>query len=54
MKKYNRYQIVADFGEVCNDYEKYSDAFKDYQKREEPKTLYGITLEGEYRVIFSK
>lgn len=54
MKKYKRYQLVADQGEVCEDYESYREAFKEYQTCKEPKTLYGITLEGKFSVILSK
>lgn len=54
MKKYERYQLVADFGEVCDDYEKYADAFKAYQICEDPKTLFGIKANGDFNVIFSK
>lgn len=55
-RKYVRYQLVADFGEVVQDYESYKEAFADYQSEvgnKYPATLYGITLEGEFSVIAS-
>lgn len=54
MKRYSRYQLIADFGEVCNDYERYNDAFIAYQKQNAPKTLYGYDEQGNPNVIFSK
>lgn len=55
-RKYVRYQLVSDFGEVSQDYESYKEAFTDYQREVGNKysaTLYGITLEGEFSVIAS-
>lgn len=54
MKRYIRYQLVADFGNIRNDYYNYKDSFVAYQKCAEPKTLYGITIKGGINVIFSK
>ena len=54
MKKYVRYQLVAEYGEVIENFEDYSEAFGSYQRADEPKTLYGYSEEGEPSVIFSK
>lgn len=54
MKKYNIYQLKANFGEVDEEYYNYRDAFRKYQRINVPKTLYGITNQGEVNVIFSK
>ena len=54
--KYVRYQLMANFGQIAQEYEKYREAFCDYQKcikRGYPTTLLGFTLEGEVAVIFS-
>ena len=53
-KKYAYYQLVADFGEVNEQYENYRDAFVKYNKTEVPKTLYGFDEQGSPSVIFSK
>ena len=51
-RKYEAYQAVDDFDtkEVYD----YKDAVKAYGKMDAPKTLYGITEQGEIEVIFSK
>lgn len=51
-KKYERYQVVTDDG--SRDHEKYSDAVRDYWRSTAPKTLYGITFEGDFCVVMSK
>jgi len=53
MKKYVRFQLVADLGEVSEDFESYREAFRKYHRTDAPKTLYGFTEEGEISVIFS-
>ena len=55
-RKYESYNLVADYGEVNEDYEKWSDAYSAYctQRRyNNPATLYGRTFEGGISVIFS-
>lgn len=54
MKKYNLYQLVANFGETNEESENYRDAFSKYQREETPKTLYGIDEQGNVSVIMSK
>lgn len=54
MKKYNLYQLVADFGEVNEESENYREIFSRYQRQEAPKTLYGIDDMGNVHVIMSK
>ena len=53
MKKYVRFQLVADFGQVNEDFESYREAFCKYHRTDAPKTLCGFTEEGEISVIFS-
>lgn len=53
MRKYVIYQLVAEYGEVNENFEDYSEAFRKYQRQDEPKTLYGYNEEGEPSVIFS-
>lgn len=52
-KKYVSYQLVADFGEVNELYYDYCEAFRAYQRKDEPKTLYGLTEQNDVSVIFS-
>lgn len=54
VKKYISYRLVADFGEVNEEYYNYREAFANYQRKETPKTLYGTDEQGEISVIFSK
>ena len=54
MKKYDYFNLVAECGAVDETFEKYSDAFTAYQKRDAPKTLYGIDVECGISVIFIK
>ena len=54
MKKYDYFNLVAECGAVDETFEKYSDAFTAYQKSDSPKTLYGIDVDGDTSVIFSK
>lgn len=53
-RKYVNYQLNADFGQVFEESENYRDIFQKYQRQESPKTLYGITEQGDVNVIFSK
>jgi hypothetical protein len=53
MRKYARYQLVAEYGEVNENFEDYSEAFRKYQRQDEPKTLYGFDWEGKPSVILS-
>ena len=56
MKKYESYNLIADFGEVNEDFESYKMAFAAYQREVGlgyPCTLYGRTYEGDICVIFS-
>ena len=56
-RKYVRYTLVADFGQVNEEYEKYREAYSDYCKQVRygsPATLYGISEEGGISVIKSK
>lgn len=55
-RKYERYKLVADMGQVNEEYGSYVLGFADYCKQRKhgnPATLYGITFEGEMSVIFS-
>lgn len=52
--RYERFRLEACFGEKGEDFERYADAFKAYQRCESPKTLYGFTEDGDINVIFSK
>lgn len=51
-RKYEIYQAIDDFEfvEVCD----YKEAISAYSKMDAPKTLYGITEQGDIEVIFSK
>ena len=53
-RKYSIYQVHADFGEFFSETNSYREAFTEYQKKEAPKTMYGITEQGEVSVILSK
>ena len=53
-RKYNVYQLHADYGEVNEEYYNYREAFRRYQSINSPKTLYGITEQGDIEVIMSK
>ena len=52
--KYDLYFLVADYGQVDEVYENYREAFREYQKVDAPKTLYGREENGNLSVIFSK
>ena len=54
-KKYDYFNLLAQFGEVNRTFESYREAFMEYQKCDEPKTLYGVQVEScSISVIFSK
>ena len=53
-RKYVRYQVLADFGQVNENLENYSEAFAKYQRQDSPKTMYGFDDQGNPSVIFSK
>ena len=53
-RKFQVYQLNADFGEVFEESEDYRYIFAKYQRQETPKTLYGITEQGDVEVIFSR
>ena len=46
--------MVADFGQVDEESENCREMFSKYQRQESPKTLYGITAQGDVEVIFQK
>jgi hypothetical protein len=57
MKRYLSFNIVADGGQVNEDYHDYRAAYSAYCKEiryGHPATLYGRTIEGDIRIIFSK
>jgi hypothetical protein len=51
-KKYTHYESIVD-GEDAQVFEKYSEACLHYGQGDAPKTLWGVTEQGEYSVIFS-
>jgi len=56
-RKYVRYQLVADCGQVNNDYENYKSAYHDYCKEVRhghAATLYGFDEQDNISVIFSR
>ena len=53
-RKYVRYTLIADFGEVNYETESYKDAFREYYHTDSPKTLYGFDEQDNGHVIFSK
>ena len=56
MKKYVRYNLVADFGNTNENFDSYKEAFAAYQRSVKfgyPSTLYGFTFEGKINVILS-
>lgn len=54
MAKYERFSLVAEYGEINECFYSYREAFSAYQRCDEPKTLYGFDEQGEPSVIFSK
>jgi len=53
-RKYVRYTLHADFGNIQEQFEDYREAFKRYRLTESPKTLYAFNEQGDISVIFSK
>lgn len=53
-RKYVRYQLVAEFGTINEESENYHEIATKYFRTDAPKTLYGITEQGDFSVIFSK
>ena len=53
-KKYVRYTVITDFGEVNYQTESYRDAFSKYQRTATPKTMYGFDEQNNVSVIFSR
>ena len=51
-RKYESYEAVDDFNTEVEF--NYRDALSVYSQMDAPKTLYGITEQGEIEVIFSK
>lgn len=52
-KKYVRYESIID-GEDTQQFESYRDAFTHYMQGDAPKTLWGVSEDDDYSVIFSK
>lgn len=55
-RKYESYNVVADYGQVNEDFYDYRLAYEEYCKQrryQHPATLIGRTFEGEIRVIRS-
>ena len=55
-RKYVRYSLVADFGQVNEQYENYREAYRSYcqeRRHNNPATLYGFNEQGDVSVIFS-
>lgn len=52
-RKYQIYQVVADYGTVNEETNSYREAFKLYHKTSNPKTMYGIDDMGAVSVIAS-
>ena len=53
-RKYESYLLVADYGQVNEDYENYREAYSAYCKEvryKHPATLYGRTYEGNITCI---
>jgi hypothetical protein len=53
-RKYVRYTLVSEYGNIQEEFEVYRDALTRYQVTESPKTLWGIAEQGDMSVIFSK
>lgn len=52
-RKYEIYELNAEYGKVQEEYPSYRDAVSAYHKASNPKTLYGIDYQGHSSVIFS-
>lgn len=53
-KKYVKYMVLADFGNVDYTTESYKNAFSKYQMTATPKTMYGFDEQDNISVIFSR
>lgn len=53
-RRYQLYRVIADDGVTNEQYDSYRDAFKKYQHEDAPKTMYGITEQGDVEVVLSK
>ena len=56
-KKYVRFNLVADMGQVNEDFENYMEAYRNYCRQarfKHPATLYGISEDSEISVIKSR
>lgn len=57
MRKYMSYNLVADYGQVNEEFADYKNAYSAYciqARYGRAETLYGRTIDGEMRVIFSR
>jgi hypothetical protein len=57
MRKYMSYSLVADYGQVNEEFADYKNAYSSYctqARYGHAATLYGRTIDGEMRVIFSR
>ena len=57
MRKYMSYSLVADYGQVNEDFSDYKNAYSSYctqARYGHAATLYGRSVDGEMRVIFSR
>jgi len=52
-RKYAYYVSVVD-GEDSETFERYRDAFTHYMRGDAPKTLWGVSEDDDYSVIFSE
>lgn len=53
-RKYVLYELIAQFLTDFCESEDYKEMFSKYQREMPPKTLYGITEQGDVEVIFSE
>ena len=53
-RKYQLYRVLADDGEVNEEYQTYKEAFSKYQRQDAPKTMYGITKQGNMELVLAQ
>lgn len=53
-RKYQLYRVLADYGEVNEEYQTYKEAFSKYQRQDAPKTMYGITEQGDVQLVLAQ
>lgn len=53
-RKYQLYRVLADDGEVNEEYQIYKEAFSKYQRQDAPKTMYGITKQGNIEMVLAQ